>query len=536
MLLLGLLAWLANNGDPNPQYLGLMFKARYAAASGDFQTALGLAEKWLRLDPKESEAAFLKVELLSQMIGKKPLKSLELEKKYLIQLRDFDARFPLDYRFPKMLGERLANRPRLVQMPGMKKPDYYLKRTLQLLETEAGNLDSEKADTYYYLGLWNYNQNQHFEASDCFKKVTDLESDASWALYYAGKTSEKSNQLRTALRFYEKYAEITKDPATKSQPIRFNILALRALLNPGEQTNQELVAYLKAFGFEPEIVLNLAHRALRVGLHQQSLELLKVVKPDRRSARYYFILFAAKTSLQQYDDLIQQLQEALGSSPVAWRPQIKSYILDAAMLAGRYQDVLSLKLPVTEDENFALKLASSRAFAAILNNGDERFWLSLVDEFPHHDRVGEWVAMASVYGVKTVALKNRITLFMSYENWPMALAAAEEYLALDPAPADASDDIAVTFYFNGQIERAFETYDQLVSKYPDRHDFLNNYGYFLAETGQQMDRAKVMLEKAVKEGRRNGAYLDSLGWLLFKMGALKSAEKMILEALSVEPR
>ena len=41
-----------------------------------------------------------------------------------------------------------------------------------------------------------------------------------------------------------------------------------------------------------------------------------------------------------------------------------------------------------------------------------------------------------------------------------------------------------------------------------------------AEQGVNLDRAVTMLTKAVTQDPRNGAYLDSLGWVYFRQGKL----------------
>jgi tetratricopeptide (TPR) repeat protein len=66
---------------------------------------------------------------------------------------------------------------------------------------------------------------------------------------------------------------------------------------------------------------------------------------------------------------------------------------------------------------------------------------------------------------------------------------------------------------------------------------MNYMGYMWAEHGLKLDQAKVLIEKAVKAEPKNAAYLDSLGWVLFKLNQPKEALGHILKAveLSEEP-
>ena len=45
-----------------------------------------------------------------------------------------------------------------------------------------------------------------------------------------------------------------------------------------------------------------------------------------------------------------------------------------------------------------------------------------------------------------------------------------------------------------------------------------------------------MITKAVEQEPGNGAYLDSLGWVYYKLGRLPEAEENIRKALETQPR
>ena len=61
---------------------------------------------------------------------------------------------------------------------------------------------------------------------------------------------------------------------------------------------------------------------------------------------------------------------------------------------------------------------------------------------------------------------------------------------------------------------------------------MNYLGYMWAEQGTKLDKARELIEKAVKAEPKNAAFLDSMAWVLFKLNqpgealpyALKAAE------------
>jgi Tfp pilus assembly protein PilF len=60
---------------------------------------------------------------------------------------------------------------------------------------------------------------------------------------------------------------------------------------------------------------------------------------------------------------------------------------------------------------------------------------------------------------------------------------------------------------------------------------LNYLGYMLADKGTKLPEALKMIRKAVEQEPMNGAYLDSLGWVYFKMGQYELAEENLRQAV-----
>jgi tetratricopeptide (TPR) repeat protein len=61
---------------------------------------------------------------------------------------------------------------------------------------------------------------------------------------------------------------------------------------------------------------------------------------------------------------------------------------------------------------------------------------------------------------------------------------------------------------------------------------LNYLGYMLADRGLKLDEALVMIKKAVDSDPINGAFLDSLGWVYFKLERFDLAEQYLKRAVT----
>ncbi len=81
-----------------------------------------------------------------------------------------------------------------------------------------------------------------------------------------------------------------------------------------------------------------------------------------------------------------------------------------------------------------------------------------------------------------------------------------------------------TCYVNkGDMARGEGELETLLQKYPDDAGVNNDLGYLYADQGKNLEKAEAMIRKALDEDPENTAYLDSLGWVLFKRGKAKEA-------------
>lgn len=61
---------------------------------------------------------------------------------------------------------------------------------------------------------------------------------------------------------------------------------------------------------------------------------------------------------------------------------------------------------------------------------------------------------------------------------------------------------------------------------------LNNYAYYLSERGYRLRRALKMSGKCIKKEPINTTYLDTYGWILFKMGKINEAKTYLEKAMN----
>ncbi len=74
------------------------------------------------------------------------------------------------------------------------------------------------------------------------------------------------------------------------------------------------------------------------------------------------------------------------------------------------------------------------------------------------------------------------------------------------------------YYKQQQRARAYELFDESLVIFPDNFMALNNYAYYLALDGHNLDKAERMSAKVVERFPDNPTYLDTYAWVLFKKG------------------
>jgi tetratricopeptide (TPR) repeat protein len=85
------------------------------------------------------------------------------------------------------------------------------------------------------------------------------------------------------------------------------------------------------------------------------------------------------------------------------------------------------------------------------------------------------------------------------------------------------------------IDAAEAEFKKVLAVTPDNPNALNYLGYMLADRNVRLPEALTYINKAVEQDPFNGAYLDSLGWVYFRMGRFDDAEKYLRQAVERTP-
>jgi tetratricopeptide (TPR) repeat protein len=194
--------------------------------------------------------------------------------------------------------------------------------------------------------------------------------------------------------------------------------------------------------------------------------------------------------------------------------------LDALKRQKRYSDAIALLQPLVD--NFAGDpFVNARYVEMLVRTGAI-------------DRAKMAAQTQAKFGAKnTIATAEA---YLQTDQFPLAIAMLQDALKKNPDDLDLQFEIGSAYERSGDVKSAERAFLTILEKHPEHAATLNYLGYMWAEKGLNLDRAAEMLNRAVKQEPRNGAYIDSLGWVYYQQGKLELAEKYLTDAAHLLPR
>jgi len=194
--------------------------------------------------------------------------------------------------------------------------------------------------------------------------------------------------------------------------------------------------------------------------------------------------------------------------------------LEAMKKQKRWSDAVALLQPLV-DKYASDPFVNARYVEFLLRAGDK-------------DRARVAAATQAKFGVRNTV--GAAEAYVQNEQYDTAVTLIKDALRAKPDELDLQFELGSAYERAGNKSEAEKVFQQILDKHPDNTQTLNYLGYMWAESGVNLERAQSMLQKAVAAEPRNGAYIDSLGWVYFRQGKLDLAEKYLTDATRLLPR
>ncbi len=124
-------------------------------------------------------------------------------------------------------------------------------------------------------------------------------------------------------------------------------------------------------------------------------------------------------------------------------------------------------------------------------------------------------------------------IYQSLEQEEKAIDQLEQARKLNPKDIGVLSSLALLYDNRKEYNKSDSLYEEALRIDPNAAIILNNYSYSLCERGLQLERCLKMSQDAVAAEPNNSAYLDTYGWILYKLGRYSEAAEYIEKAIEV---
>lgn len=95
--------------------------------------------------------------------------------------------------------------------------------------------------------------------------------------------------------------------------------------------------------------------------------------------------------------------------------------------------------------------------------------------------------------------------------------------------------MAEAYYRTGRYDKTWKALDRCLELHPDDWMTMNNYAYYLAEQGLELERAERMSRKTIEADPENANNLDTYAWILHLLGRSAEALPYMEKAIKLNP-
>lgn len=121
------------------------------------------------------------------------------------------------------------------------------------------------------------------------------------------------------------------------------------------------------------------------------------------------------------------------------------------------------------------------------------------------------------------------------EQFSAALPLLDRALAADPASSELRFRKATALERSGRFDESTAVFEALIAAEPEHAPALNYLGYMRIERGTDVEQGLALVRRALQVDANNGAYIDSLGWGLYRLGRFAEASAVLERASRLMP-
>ncbi len=335
------------------------------------------------------------------------------------------------------------------------------------------------------------------------------------------------------------------------------IIALAELKKVDRDYSSAMYLYLEAYKIEPsrlELLESAGRYALQLTNKDRARSIFKDLSiKDSEQSNYLNLYLELALQTKNFDEAISHIQELnnkFGSSNdreaklgilfyESGEPekgiQILQDLLDKSKLPSQY--VFSL-FEIYFDNNQNIKAGNIGDKMITDYPEDWRGYYSRALVYMDEDNSDSSVAIldpvsktfSNIFSIQYMLGLNYAKLKKNEE----ALEFYNSALAIQPQSLSVLHSLAILYDEIGEWVKSDKIYSQLIQADSSDAQAFNNYAYSLVERNEKLNKALLYAKKALKLDPNNPSYLDTIGWVYYKLNDLRKAKKYIEQSISIQ--
>jgi tetratricopeptide (TPR) repeat protein len=364
-----------------------------------------------------------------------------------------------------------------------------------------------------------YQVSEPQKAIEIFERVLERDASQFDILFQCAQTYSTLGRFDEAAKKYKQMLEL--DPSNR--PLQKQLAETYAKGGRLDQAIALLENMIETDSSDIEVIAALADVYMDVKKYKDAITLYqnllqrgnKNFEIQMRIGVGFFALTAHDSTLiSKTHDIFEKLQS---EAPNDWRP--KWYL--GALALNQHQDSVA-----------------SQYFEQVIKieerNGDG-WWFYGTSLFSQ----GKYLKLLEVSANAQKILPNDFRFYLlqglalnRLEKQEEAVSPLEKAYKLNPKDLNTLSTLALTLDGLQRYTASDRIYEDGLKQEPNSALLLNNFSYSLAERGLQLERALEMSKQAINIEPTNAAYLDTYGWIFYKLGKFEEAAEYIEKSVA----
>lgn len=388
-------------------------------------------------------------------------------------------------------------------------------RSIEHLET-AVEIDPNDTDVREVLAEQHFRLREFSKSEEQYKILLELNPESKDYLLALADLAKIQKKYDQAIEYYQNIFEINNSNI-QALELAANLTHRLGKLNKADELYRKL---LQADSLNINYLSAYANINVQLDKPEKAVELVKkIITVEGSSIESLIQLGVLYNELEKYDEAIATFQEILKEDSTN---TVGLHFLSTLHRDNKEYEKAQLyadKMIIAFPENPQGFINS--ALIALEQDDSEKAISALTpaaadfpEEYSIHYLLGVSHNLAKNYKMAAVFLDNARQIAPRSRNTLHLLAIVNDNLG----NWNISDGI----------------YQQLIQTDSTDAQALNNHAYSLVERGEKIELAKKYSRRAIELAPEQAAYLDTYGWILFKMGDTKKAYKYIKKSLEID--